>query len=153
MSNDKTTSKVSTANEVIARPLPDPTARMQPFHEGAAEGCLRIQRCRDCGLHHFPAIEVCNGCLGSSLDWITASGRGVLFSFVRMHQVYHPAFADLTPYVIADVKLDEGPRIISTVIGCEAADLKIDMPLAVEFQSFDDENTPSMRLPVFKPAD
>jgi len=51
-----------------------------------------------------------------------------------MHQVCHPAFASHVPYVLAAVQLDEGPRIISNVIGCDPQDVEIGMAVIVEFQ-------------------
>ncbi|MEE8312605.1 MAG: Zn-ribbon domain-containing OB-fold protein [Candidatus Binatia bacterium] len=118
----------------IQRPVPEISPRMRPFWKAAAEGRLVVQRCDDCGKKHFPAIEICNGCLRNDLRWIDVSGRGTVFSFVVMHQVYHPAFAGHVPYVVADIELDEGPRIISNVIGCDLQDVEIGMTVIVEFQ-------------------
>jgi uncharacterized OB-fold protein len=135
----------------IERPVPEITPRMRPFWKAAAEGRLVIQRCDNCGKKHFPAIEICNGCLREALRWIDVSGRGTVFSFVVMHQVYHPAFAARVPYVVADIELDEGPHIISNVIGCDLEDVEIGIPVFVEFEPPVGTAT-GPTMPMFRPA-
>lgn len=53
------------------------------------------------------------------------------------------------PYVIAIVELEEGPRMMTNLVGV-AADpdaLPLDLPLRVDFQHRGD-----LRVPVFRPA-
>jgi len=77
----------------------------------------------------------------------TASGRGKLSSYVINHRP-HPAWSE--PYSIALVELDEGPRMMSNVVGCPQTPevLVLDMPLEVCFERLTDEIT----LPLFRPA-
>ena len=129
------------------RPLPDSSPRMAPFWAAARSGRLVLQRCGKCARFHFPAVEICSGCLsGDSLAWVDASGRGEIFSYVVMHQLYHPAFANQVPYVVVDVKLAEGPRMIARVLDCEAKDLSIGMDVEVSFEPLSDE----FHVPVFR---
>jgi uncharacterized OB-fold protein len=129
------------------RPLPDSSPRMAPFWSAAREGRLVLQRCGKCGHFHFPPVEICSGCLSSeSLSWVDASGRGEVFSYVVMHQIYHPAFVADAPYTIVDVKLAEGPRMIARVIDCAPAEVRIGMPLDVSFERASEE----FYLPVFR---
>ena len=66
-----------------------------------------------------------------------------------VHQPQNPAFAEDTPYVFAIVQLDEGVRMISNVINCDAEnDVAIDMPLKAVFDDLSDEWT----LLKFEPA-
>ena len=51
------------------------------------------------------------------------------------------------PYVAAIVDLDEGPRMMTRVVGAEFDDLRVGMPLEVTFEQETDEVT----LPVFTP--
>ena len=119
---------------------------MKPFWEGAREGAFRIQRCRACNEPHFPAVEVCTTCLGEDLEWTEAAGTGEVFSFVVMHQIYHPYFADRVPYAVVDVKLDEGPHLISSLAGVAPQDVRIGERVQVAFEQVDDE----IALPVFR---
>ncbi|HEX7733468.1 MAG TPA: OB-fold domain-containing protein [Ktedonobacteraceae bacterium] len=49
----------------------------------------------------------------------------------------------------AEVDLEEGLRVTSTIIGCSNADLRIGMPLEVTFEDVTDE----VSLPKFQPAE
>jgi uncharacterized OB-fold protein len=119
---------------------------MKPFWEGARDGRFRIQRCHGCNESHFPAVDVCTKCLGADLEWIDAKGTGEVFSFVVMHQIYHPYFADRVPYAVVDVKLDEGPHLLSSLAGVAPQDVRIGERVRVEFEPVDDE----IALPVFR---
>ena len=81
----------------------------------------------------------CVRCFSAGLAWAPAGGRGALYSFALMHQVYDPAFADQVPYNIAVVELDEGVRMTTNVVGCANAELWIPMPLEVTFELVSDE--------------
>ena len=133
----------------ITRPLPDVTPRMRPFYEAAAERRLVIQQCAGCAATRFPAVETCSNCLGRDMRWIEAEGTGEVFSFVVMHQIYHPWFTDHAPYVVAQIKLAEGPRILSTVVDVAPDRVRIGMPVQVDFLTCSDQVT----LPVFRLTD
>jgi uncharacterized OB-fold protein len=86
-----------------------------------------------------PLRPRCVRCFSAELAWAPAGGRGTLYSFALMHQVYDPAFADQVPYNIAVVELDEGVRMTTNVVGCANAELWIGMPLEVTFEQVSDE--------------
>lgn len=133
-------------DEQNARPLPEQNDRTRPFFEGVRRGTLMIQRCRRCRTHQLPARFACDECLSGELEWVEASGRGKIFSFVLVHQRYHPAFE--TPYNVTLVELDEGPRLVSSVVGIADEEIKVGMPVEVEFESVTEE----ISLPRFSPA-
>lgn len=130
------------------KPIPVPDEASRPFFLGAKEHRLMLQQCRVCGSAHWPVKSRCPACLSPDIIWVQASGKGTLYTFALMHQVYHPGFASEVPYNVAEVDLEEGPRIISTIIGCSNADLRIGMPLEVTFEDITDE----VALPKFRPA-
>lgn len=132
----------------VARPLPEITPRMAPFYQAAAERRLLIQQCSACGATRFPAVETCSDCLAGEMRWIEAAGTGEVFSFVIMHQIYHPWFAERAPYVVAQIKLTEGPRITSTVVDMDPRLVRIGMKVEVDFQSCNE----TIALPVFRAA-
>jgi uncharacterized OB-fold protein len=76
---------------------------------------------------------------------VQASGRGTLRTFGVMHQKYHPAFAPELPYNLAIVELEEGPRIVTNVIGAANEELRVGMPLVVEFERHADSAVPKFR--------
>jgi uncharacterized OB-fold protein len=57
------------------------------------------------------------------------------------------AFEPDVPYVVAWIDLEEGPRIITNVIGCPPDDLKIGMKVSVVFE----QASPEIWLAKFKP--
>ncbi len=131
----------------IQKPVPIPDEASKPFFDGAREHRLMIQKCSSCGAVMWPVKTRCDNCLQPTVDWIQASGQGTLYSFTLMHQLYHPAFASEVPYNIAQVDLAEGLRILTNIVDCPNADLRIGMPLAVTFEDVSAEVT----LPKFKP--
>src|SRR5436305_14593798 len=99
------------------KPVPGPDEESRPFFDGAREHVLMLQKCSECGTFQWPVKGHCTHCLSANLAWVPASGKGTLYSFVLMHQVYHPGFAAEVPYNIAEIDLVEGVGIISNVIG------------------------------------
>jgi len=131
----------------VARPLPQITPEMAPFWEAARRHELVVQRCAGCGAHRFPARELCSRCLSREAGWERVSGRGQVFSFAIMHQVYHTAFADAVPYAIVVVELDEGARMLSNLVECPTDAIVIGMPVEVVFEDV----APDVTLPKFRP--
>jgi hypothetical protein len=130
-----------------SRPLPQPTPETQHFWDGCKQGELLLQRCRDCSTVYFPPRPFCPSCSSRSVEAFKASGRGRLYSYIINNRP-HPAWSE--PYAIAAVKLDEGPVLMSNIVGCPQTPeaLVLDMPLEVTFEKQSDEIT----LPLFKPA-
>ena len=132
---------------MAAKPLPELTPEMAPFWVAARRHELVVQRCRGCGAHRFPARDICSRCLSREAAWAPVSGRGTLFTFAVMHQVYHPGFAGEVPYAVVVVELEEGARLVSNVVGCPPDALEIGMPLEVVFEDVG----PEVTLPKFRP--
>ena len=61
-----------------------------------------------------------------------------------------PGFEEDTPYAIAVDKLEEGPRMMTNIVGIENTpeNLVLDMPLEVVFEDATDE----VAIPKFRPA-
>ena len=129
------------------KPVPEVTPALAPYFAAARERRLVVQRCADCGTLRFPPRELCTRCLGRDVTWQQVSGRGEVFSYNVMHQVYHPAFASEVPYAVVVVKLEEGPKIISNVVGCGVDAIRIGMPVEVVFEDV----SPEVTLPKFRP--
>jgi len=130
------------------KPIPIPSAEAQPYWDGLRDGKLLMPRCDGCGKYWFPPALLCPHCNATKWTWTSASGRGRIFSFVVYHRVYHPGFADEVPYAVAVIELDEGPRMISNVIGIAPDKLACDMRVEVVYQPI----TETITLPKFKPA-
>jgi len=110
-------------------PAPEITPLNEPYWAGLAAGRLQFQRCNACGHAWLPPRGECPECLREDWVWRTASGRAKLVSWVVFHLAYHPAFKDRVPYNVAVVELEEGPRLVSNVVG--GGELAIDRPLSL----------------------
>ena len=131
-----------------AKPIPTITSEMRPFFAAAKRHQLCIQRCTAGGTPRFPARAICSECLSPNAEWVAVSGRGEVFSFNVMHQVYHPGFAAEVPYAVVVIKLAEGAKMISNLVGVSPHAIRIGMPVRVVFEDITDEIT----LPKFVSA-
>lgn len=133
------------------RPLPQPTPETRAFWDATRQHRLSLQRCADCNTTYFPPRTICpaKGCHSTNVDWVDVSGKGTLHSYVINHRP-PPGFEEMAPYAIAVVKLDEGPKMMTNIVGIENTpeNLVLDMPLEVVFEDVSDEIT----LYKFKPA-
>ena len=129
------------------RPLPVPTPETRHFWEGTQVGELRLQCCDDCRHIYFPPRPFCPKCASRKVTVVTSSGKAKLYSYVIHHR---PAPGFTPPYAIAVVELDEGPRMMSNIVGCPQTPdaLVLDMLLQVTFERQSEQIT----LPFFKPA-
>ena len=132
---------------VYSGPLPKPTPETKPFWDGVNQGKLMLQRCAACGPYFYPR-PFCPSCFSWDVEWFEASGSGKVYSFVISHRKL--PYMNGEPYVIAIIELDEGPRMMSNVIGVDPDPAKIacGMPVRVEYVAVTDEVT----LPKFRPA-
>jgi uncharacterized OB-fold protein len=78
---------------------------------------------------------------------VVASGKGTIYTFAVYHVAYHPGFKEDLPYVVAVVALDEGPHLLTNIVGCPLDQVKCDMPVLVDWQDITREYT----LPKFRP--
>jgi hypothetical protein len=120
----------------------------KPYWDAYREGRFLIARCGSCErVHHYPR-PICPFCWSEDVGPVPASGQATLYTYSTVHVNDLPPFRDRLPYVAAMVELAEGPRVMSTVVGCDPADLRVGMALTVDFQPLNDE----LAVPVFRPA-
>lgn len=129
------------------RPAPAPDPLTKPYWDAAADRRLIVQRCRGCGLHQFYPRGHCTRCWSGELDWTESSGRGTVHSFMVVRRTREPGFADAVPYVYALVDLEAGARLATNVVGIDAEDVEVGMPVRVTFR-----RRGPVSLPQFAPA-
>jgi uncharacterized protein len=122
------------------RPLPEITASLKPFWDGAKRNDLMIYKCLNCGAYYFPVTD-CMHCNKPKMEWVKAGGKGKIYTFVIYHTAYNEKWKDLIPYNVAWIELDEGPIMISNVVGCKNEDLYINMPVKAVFEEVNGEIT------------
>ena len=103
-------------------------------------------RCNACGRSHFSPQVVCPWCQSSDWRYEPSSGHGEVVSHTTVHRPPDPSFT--APYVVADVEVDEGWRLLTWIVDCDPAYVEIGMRVEVCFVPGADGET----LPAFRPA-
>ena len=133
------------------RPQPIfPEPNTEHFWEGVKAGELRYQRCNSCGAIVFTPRMHCTQCLSADLSWDVSKGEGSVYTYSVVRQNRVPAFIELGAYSVAFIDLDEGFRMLSTVVGVDdpTKDISIGQRVRVEFEAQAEGEYP---IPVFRP--
>ncbi|MCC7364469.1 MAG: OB-fold domain-containing protein [Dehalococcoidia bacterium] len=135
----------------MARPQPRfPEPDTQPFWDATREHKLMYQVDPATGDVIFYPRRHSPYTGSRDLEWRESKGEGTVYthSVVRLNR--HPSFAQLGPYAVAYVDLDEGFRIMTNIVGVEnpVTDVKIGIRVKVRWE--DQES--GIALPMFEPA-
>ena len=127
-------------------------AETQEFWEATARGALLLRRCDACAAVIWYPRAFCPMCQSMETSWIESSGRGTVYSF-SITRKGAGAWAGAAPYVIAYVELEEGPRVLTNIVGCAVEDVHVDMAVKVTFDPVVDEaGRDTMAMFRFEPA-
>ncbi len=136
-------------SERPTRPVEPPVSETSaPFWDATRDRQLLIQWCTACDQPVWFPREVCPGCLGDALEWRPASGRGEVYVCTVEHKPTMPTPFGDEPYVVALVELDEGPRLMTNIVGCPPEAVTVGMPVQVTWEALSD----GRNLPLFEPA-
>jgi uncharacterized OB-fold protein len=138
---------VSDGPASLPAPAPTVTPETREFWTATAEGRLLLKRCLDCtSVIWYPRV-ICPHCSSLRTEWFAASGRARIYSYTVNHRG-EGAYQDSAPFVLAYVELEEGPRIMTNIIGAEGTDLAVGLPVEVVFC----DTGAGSALPRFRPA-
>jgi uncharacterized OB-fold protein len=86
---------------------------------------LTGKKCLNCNKIYFPSRDICPVChresIGKMADF-DLKGFGEIYSFTVVHE-NPPAFSRQKPYVMALIKLDEGPMITAQVVDADLSEI------------------------------
>jgi uncharacterized protein len=120
------------------------------FFDGIDEHELRIQRRPDGTLQHPPRPAIWQD-PSAPVDYVVASGRGTVFSYVVHHAPKIPGRT--CPFVIALVELEEGVRMLGELRGVDPGQVRIGMPVQVAYIDFPaGDDGPAWTLYAWEPA-
>lgn len=136
----------------LQHPLVYASWETRGYWEGAGRGELVLQRCDACGTVQHKPRAICASCMADAPRSFVASGRGSVYTYTVTHQNQLPPFAAACPYVMAYVELDEGPRLLTHIVGCDPADVRVGMPVVVDFQPQERTDGEVFAVPRFRPA-
>jgi uncharacterized OB-fold protein len=129
------------------KPLPYVNGDSREFWVGCKEHELRFQKCQACGHVRWPVSIICPVCYSKETELIVAEGKGRVYTFAVYHVAYHPGFENDLPYVVADVELEEGPHLLTNIVGCRPDEVRCEMLVEVTWEDITEE----FSLPKFKP--
>ena len=127
-------------------PLPDVEwPLLRGFWSNAADGVLAMPRTSDGAWQWYPKTE--------DVEWVPFSGRGIVFSWTEVHQVFLPAFADQVPYLTGLVSLDDAPEIRLATRFVDPDTIEIGDHVEVTFRSLRFTTVAGeVRAPFFRPV-
>jgi uncharacterized protein len=130
------------------KPLPAVSSLNKPYWEGLKHRELRLQKCDACAEVWYPPSPICPACWSRNVTWTRLSGRGRVSSWVVFHQSYFRGYDGEIPYNVAEVELDEGPRLLTNLVNVANDKIHAGMPVEIVFDDVTDEIT----LAKFKPS-
>src|SRR5688500_18234342 len=105
-----------------------------PYWEGARKRELWLQRCESCGKARYTIGHAGPHRFSMGFEWRQMSGRGKVHNYVIDHKAWTRWFEKRVPYAVVQVELEEGPRLTTNLLDYPVNDVKIGMPVQVEFE-------------------
>ncbi|MEV8546910.1 OB-fold domain-containing protein [Streptomyces sp. NPDC051572] len=137
----------------IRNDLPTVEGEAARYWAAAKNGELLLVHCDSCGhVHHYPR-PFCPKCWSEDLTDKPAVGLATLYTYSTVFVNDLPPFKERLPYVAAVVDLAEGPRLMTTIIGCSPSELSIGMSLVADFTKVTDDVTAVVFRPDPRPRD
>lgn len=95
---------------------------------------LEGTRCESCNKNFFPPRDVCPYCRRrGKVEKINFSGNGKVYTYTTVHAPPE-GFEFQKPYVLAIVKLEEGPLITSQIVDCKPEEVEIGKEVKTVFR-------------------
>ncbi len=90
--------------------------------------------CKTCGTYYFPPRLVCPKCRRKGeLEEYHFKGLGKIYTYSIVRQAPQD-FKRQVPYIVAQVELDEGPRLTAQIVNCEIDEIEIGMRVRACFR-------------------
>ena len=105
------------------------------FRNGLKEGVFYLQKCGGCEKHVFYPRALCPHCGSAQLSKVEASGRGTVYSSSTVHRRAESG----GNYNVSLIDLEEGPRMMSWVVGVAPEDVRIGMNVRAKIDEIDGE--------------
>lgn len=116
----------------LPTPLPVVTSTTARFWAATSQGRFELQRCDSCDLVIWFPRSRCPRCWTKDLTHFDASGFGNVYSYTIIRKVGND-YRDSTPFVVAYVELDEGPRVLTNIVNCDVDAVHVGMRVQVVF--------------------
>lgn len=97
---------------------------------------LVAHQCGNCSRVYFPPRDICPDCHRESIGRMKEmelTGKGTIYSFTVIHDV-PPAFKRQRPYILALIKLDEGPMVTGQIVDSSPEEVEMGMKVHSVFR-------------------
>ncbi|HJH29727.1 MAG TPA: Zn-ribbon domain-containing OB-fold protein [Methanosarcinaceae archaeon] len=99
--------------------------------------------CKECDEYYYPPRNLCPTCRrDGELESYKFNGEGEIVTYTIIHTAAE-GFEHQTPYALAIIKLDEGPRLTSQIIG-KPEEMKIGMRVKSVFRKLGQDSDRGM---------
>jgi uncharacterized OB-fold protein len=112
------------------------------YWHAADQGVLLLQVCDHCETPQLYPGAICRRCWSSSLSWCSSTGLGTVWTFTVAEMPGHAAWRTRAPYCIAIIELDEGPRLLSNVVGCDPYEVRVGLRVRLMEPQSDPDGPP-----------
>ncbi len=130
------------------KPVPEITDISRHFWEAVQRDELCLQRCLACSAWIYYPNRRCTSCYSDELEWQTCSGRGSVWSYSVVHQAPYESYRVDVPYILAMVRLEEGPQMMTNLLNCDPGELEIGLPVVFTTETRSD----GFKIPQFQPS-
>jgi len=123
---------------------PEPIAQPESaeFWDALGKGRFLIKHCSECDRAHWYPRARCPFCFSDTTEWREASGNGEIYSYSVMRKAKNP-------YILAYVTLDEGPTMMTDIVGADPDRLTTGTRVRMKIGT----TAEGTSVPLFTPAD
>lgn len=100
--------------------------RLRLTNDEGSTGVLIGFKCHDCEISVFGPATFCQSCTSQHISATEFSSSAELYSYTIV-RVPPAGWPGDSPYILAQVQLNEGPHVVAELIGCENKDVEIGM--------------------------
>jgi uncharacterized OB-fold protein len=124
----------------LPAPATAPDGLDREFWEAARRHELVVQRCKACGAFQFGPEWICHRCRTTKMGWHRVSGRGRIYTWVRIWNPVHPALKSGCPYIALVVELPDADqvRMVGNLVGDPMQEPAFDAEVEAVFEDHDE---------------
>ena len=126
---------------------PSPSPETKAFWDATADDRLLLPKCSACGTVIWYPRAICPDCHSLEIEWFEAAGTGTIYSWTVSHRGEGP-YREASPYCIAYVELDEGPRVLTNIVDADLTSLAIGQRVTLAWA----DRGEGTKLPRFRPV-
>ena len=119
---------------------------IRPLYDASARGELALPFCAACELPLELEQQTCDGCGHAERLWRQVNPRGSVHAATMMHRREPGLVRATEPYVIVDVEMESGHRIVMTTLTPTDATPRIGTAVRIGFRRLGDVAIPAVNL-------